>query len=321
MKLSRLLRPLAISILPLAVAAQDGAVLIDRAVADVGGRRITLSEVMGEVREHLFEIHAEPDEKTMPTFYAEALSNLVARQLVLLEYENGDTKIPEWYFNQRVERIVENGFGGDKARLVAALSERGIPYQDWRRRRDEDTVIGTMRQQFIAQNVTARPIDMERIYRESYATNTLPGRVKVSMIMLRDGVDDAPGAAMEKARTILSSLSTGGSFAALARTHSLESHAERGGSWGYIDPADELRPELADALAAIRPGQVAGPVEAGGYVYLLRKDDERDDLSIPFELVRDEIEEKILEKAGEERFQAWVRHLATKYTVRILDAK
>lgn len=310
----------ALSAIPPA-AAQENAVLIDRAVAEVGGRRITLSEVMGEVRERLFEERAEPNEKTIPTYYAAALSNLVSRQLVLLEYEGADVKIPPWYFNQRVERIIENGFGGDKARLVAALSERGISFPEWRRRRDEDTIVGTMRQQFIAQNVKARPIDMERLYRERYATNSLPGRVKVSMIMLRDGEDDAEGAALAKAREILSSLSTGGSFAALARTHSLEGHAERGGSWGYIDPADELRPELADALATIRPGQVAGPVVVGDYVYLLRKDDERDDLSMPFDLVRDEIEETILEEAGEARFQAWVRHLATKHTVRIFDAQ
>jgi hypothetical protein len=319
MKLHRTLHILSIAILALPAAAQDNAMLIDRAVAEVGGYRITLSEVMGEVRERLFEEHAQPNADTMPAYYATALSNLVARQLVLLEYENVDTKIPEWFFNQRIERIIENGFGGDKARLVAALSEHGIPYQDWKRRRDEDTVVNVMRQQFISQNVTARPIDMERIYRERYATNSLPGRVKVSMIMLRGDADDANAAVLEKARTILSSLSTGGSFAALARTHSLESHAGHGGSWGYIDPADELRPELADALAAIRPGQVAGPIVVGNYVYLLRKDDERDDLSIPFDLVRDEIEDEILDEAVEKRFQAWISHLATKHTVRYLD--
>lgn len=308
------------TIATLATFAQEGPILIDQTVAEVGGHRITFSEVMGEVRERLFDERIQPNADIMRTYYAAALSNLVARQLVLLEYNSAETKIPEWYFNQRIERIIENNFGGDKARLVAALSEHGISYPEWRRRRNEDTILGTMRQQFIAQNVKARPSDMERIYREQYATNTLPGHVKVSMIMLRNAEGDSEGAALDKAREIISKLSTGGSFAALARTHSLENHAERGGSWGYIEPADELRPELAAALDCISPGQVAGPVEAGDYVYILRKDDERKDLSVPFALVRDEIEENLLEKIGSERFDAWTRHLATKYTVRIFEA-
>ncbi|MBR0055813.1 MAG: peptidylprolyl isomerase [Kiritimatiellae bacterium] len=323
-KLTTALLALVLTAAPHAALAQQpggGEMTIDRTVAEVGGHRIALSEVMAEVRERLFEERAEPDSRTMPAYYAAALSNLVARQLVLLEYDDASVKIPDWYFNQRVERIIESNFGGDKARLVAALGERGISFPEWRRRRDEDTIVGTMRQQFAMQNVGVRPSDMHRIYRERYATNALPGHVKVSMIMLRDGEGDAEGAALAKARELLSILSTGGSFATLARLHSLESHAERGGSWGYIEPEDELRAELAAALAAAPVGQVVGPVEAGGYVYLLRKDDERADLSVPFSLVRDEIEAELLEKAAEERFQSWVRHLATKHTVRIYDAQ
>lgn len=299
--------------------AQDAPVLVDRTVAEVGGRRISLSDVMGEVRERVFEERLDPSEKLMASYFAEALSNQVARQLILREYDDSSVKIPEWYFNQRIERIIENGFGGDKSRLVAALAEHGISYPDWRRHRNEDTIMMTMRQQFVSRNVKVRPIDMERVYRERYATNSLPGHVKVSMIMLRDGADDAEGTALEKARSLLKELETGATFDALARRHSLESHAENGGSWGYIEPAAELRAELANALAAIKPGQVAGPVEVAGYVYLLRKDDERSDLSVPFSIVMDEIEAELREVAAEERYQAWIRHLATKYTVRIFD--
>ncbi|MBR3085655.1 MAG: peptidylprolyl isomerase [Kiritimatiellae bacterium] len=319
--LSAILGAALCALAPAAPAANGGGpMMIDRAVAEVGGRKITLSEVMAAVRDRLFEERRAPSESEMPELYASALSNLVARQLVLLEYGRSEVKIPEWYLNQRIDRIVENNFGGDKSRLVAALAERGMSYPDWRRDRNEDTIVGTMRQQFVDKSVAVRPADMERVYRERYATNTLPGRVKVSMIMLKAG-DDGEDAAIAKAAEIMSKLSTGGSFAALARTHSMESHAEKGGSWGYIEPEDEFRPELAAALAGIGVGQVAGPVAAGGYVYLLRKDDERDDLSVPFEIVRDEIEQELMEQAAEERFQAWVRHLATKYTVRTYQAQ
>lgn len=302
--------------------AHAAPMLIDRTVAEVGGSRITLSDVMAEVRDRLFEERLAPTESAVAELYPGALSNLVARQLILLEYEKGDAKIPEWYFNQRIERIVENNFGGDKTRLVAMLGERGIPYQEWRTRRREDAIVGAMRQQFIEQGVRARPSDMERIYRERYATNSLPGHVKVSMIMLRrddstNGTDRAAGLASEIAKK----LSQGGSFAALARAHSLENHAQDGGCWGYVEPADEFRPEIAEAVAALPKGGVSAPVEAGQYLYILRKDDERPDLSIPFDAVRDEIEQELVERAATARFDEWVRHLSGKYTVRIYPAQ
>lgn len=297
--------------------------LIDRTVAEVGGNRITLSDVMGEVRDRLFEERLPPMESTIAELYPEALSNLVARQLILLEYERGDAKIPEWYFNQRIERIVEGNFGGDKTRLVAMLGERGISYHEWRDRRRDDAIVATMRQQFIDQGVKARPSDLERIYRERYATNSLPGHVKVSMIMLKrgDGVEDGEDPADALAAEIAGKLSHGGSFAALARAHSLEPHAQNGGSWGYVEPADEFRPELAEAIAALPKGGVSAPIAVGQYLYILRKDDERADLSVPFDAVRDEIEREIVERASAARFDEWVRHLSGKYTVRIYPAQ
>lgn len=295
-------------------------ILVDHTVAEVGGRRITLSDAMAEVRDRLFEERIVPSESAVAAFYPEAVSNLVARQLILLEYEQGDAKIPDWYFNQRIESIVENNFGGDKSRLVALLKERGISYPEWRRRRNEDAIVGTMRQQFVEQGVAARPSDIERVYRESYATNTLPGRIKVSMIALKQD-DAAPGAAEKLAAEILGKLASGGSFSALARLHSQENHAKDGGSWGYLEPADEFRKELAEAIEALPVGKVSEPVEAGGFIYLLKKDDERADLSVPLEIVRGEIEENLLKEAAEKRFAEWIKHLSNKHTVRIFPAQ
>ena len=82
-----------------------------------------------------------------------------------------------------------------------------------------------------------------------------------------------------------------------------------------------LRKELADALVPLAVGGVSAPVAVGGYTYILRKDDERKDLSVPLDLVRDEIEGDLRQAAGEARYAAWLRFLATKNTVRVFPLK
>lgn len=294
---------------------------LDGVAAEVGGVRITISDVMAEAREIAFaegrtDVVGNPE--AVRALYGEALTNLVNRRLVLLQYEQGEAKIPDWYFNQRIERIIETGFGGDKSKLVAALEGRGLSYQEWRKRRVDDMVVGTMRQQFIDQSVKVRPSEIEAAYREKYADAKLPGHVKVSMVMLAGDGESV----LAQARELVDELRGGKrDFAATARELSKEGHAAEGGCWGYIEPADELRKELADALVPLAVGGVSAPVAVGGYTYILRKDDERKDLSVPLDLVRDEIEGDLRQAAGEARYAAWLRFLATKNTVRVFPLK
>lgn len=317
-----LLAPLASVALAAAAADISRPVQLDGIAAEVGGRRLTISEVMSEARDIAYaqgRTDVIGNVSALLELYSQALSNRVNRQLVLIQYEKGDNKIPDWYFNQRIERIIETTFNGDKSALVEALESRGTTFAEWRKRRIDDMICTTMRQQFVEANVKVRPADVERVYREKYAGTTLPGHTKVSMIAFPCGPDEK--AAVAKAAALVEGLRKGEDFAAVARRESKEPHAGDGGSWGYIEPADELRPELVSALAPLGIGGIADPVVLSGYVYILRKDDERADLSVPIELVREKIEEEIARSEGDAKFAAWLEFLARKTTVRIFPLR
>ena len=78
-------------------------------------------------------------------------------------------------------------------------------------------------------------------------------------------------AAKKTASELVEKLRGGDDFAAAARQYSRETHAKDGGSWGYIEPQDDLRKELADAIAKLGIGAVSDPVVLGEYIYILRK--------------------------------------------------
>jgi peptidyl-prolyl cis-trans isomerase SurA len=66
----------------------------------------------------------------------------------------------------------------------------------------------------------------------------------------------------------------GGNFASIAQQFSQSPTAAEGGSLGWITPS-EIDPDLASALATMKPGEVSPPIHAGGGYYILALLDRR----------------------------------------------
>lgn len=300
------------------IARAQNPVQFDGVAAEVGGTQITIADVMSEAREIIFASKvADLSSEVRRSVASAALTNLVNRQLILHHYEQGEGKIPDWYFNQRIEQLIDTAFKGDKQNLVRVLEERNLTFSVWRKRTIDDMICATMRSQFVEQNIKIRPIDIEARYQLNYANMKLDGPVQMSMIML--AVNNDPEKALSDAKILAESLRKKGNFAEIARKISLEKHASEGGSWGYIDPEEMLRKELADAIMPLGVGAISPPILVGEHVYLLRKDDERDSLDVPIEMVREQIEQELFREQSEIRYAEWLRDLAQKYTVRILS--
>lgn len=294
-------------------------IVLDAVAADVGGKRITMADVMESVRDELNSRRISGLEASVAAkeLYAPALTNLIDRQLILLRYEKLGKKLPAWYLSQRVEKIIEDKFNGDRSQLVDMLNSYGISYEKWRSKIEDDTVVMTMKQQFVNQKVIVKPEEIRAEYDKNYKTKKLDGPVRVSMIQMRP-----EGKSAEKlladAKTLVSKLRDGDDFAAAAAEFSCEQHAEKGGDWGYVAPADEFRKEIADAVSKLKIGEISDPVVIGeSLVYILKKADERTDLSMPYDFVSGDIEAKLRESYIASRYRAWVDSIAKDYTVRI----
>ena len=69
-------------------------------------------------------------------------------------------------------------------------------------------------------------------------------------------------------------LHAGGNFAAIAQQFSQSPTAASGGALGWISPG-QISPDLEKALAALKPGEVSGPIRAAGGYYILGLVDRR----------------------------------------------
>lgn len=106
---------------------------------------------------------------------------------------------------------------------------------------------------------------------------TEPGRQRVSVILLK--VDPSSAAAvwdavLEQAGDLVQRIARGEDFAELARTHSGDASAHRGGDMGYLHQG-MLSPAAQDVVDALPLGQVSAPVRLLEGVAVFRVDERR----------------------------------------------
>ena len=99
----------------------------------------------------------------------------------------------------------------------------------------------------------------------------------------------------------------GASFADLARQHSADISAAKGGDLGWIYPGDTV-PEFEQAMDALKPGEVSQPVQSpfGWHLIVV---DERRVQDVSDDRKRAAARNALRERKSDEAFQDWLRQL------------
>jgi len=301
--------------------ADDAPGVLDGVAAEVGETRITIAETMEAVRElsALRHLGAEAQAAGLRTLYAEARDALVSRQLILQAYGKSPNKLQPWVLEQRIESLIEERFGGDRSRLLAALGRERITYDDWRRRVEEDLILTSMRRERVDRHVEVAPSDVRAYYATNRAEFALAGPVRVALILLKPVSNETAEATVARAAALRARIASGQDFGALARQHSQDARATTGGDWGFLDPAGELRPELVETLARLRPGECSPPVPTPAGVYLVRKVAEYPDRVLPLADAWSGIETRLRRREADRLQREWIARLRADTFVRVHD--
>jgi peptidyl-prolyl cis-trans isomerase SurA len=102
-------------------------------------------------------------------------------------------------------------------------------------------------------------------------------------------------------------IDNGADFAEMARLHSEDGSASRGGELGWISPGDTV-PDFEQAMNALQIGQVSEPVQTPFGFHLIQVEERRtEDMSK--ERQRLVAKQALRQRKGEEVYQEWVRQL------------
>jgi peptidyl-prolyl cis-trans isomerase SurA len=101
-------------------------------------------------------------------------------------------------------------------------------------------------------------------------------------------------------------IDNGADFAELARLHSNDLSAAKGGDLGWLAPGDTV-PEFERPMEALKPGQVSGPVQSPFGWHMIQVLERRVDVSQ--ERVRQTARQTLRERKSEEAYQDWLRQM------------
>ena len=227
--------------------------------------------------------------------------------LVMKAQEREDITVTEDEINTELETIKAN-FESEEA-FKAALDEAGITLDIFKENIESDLYY----KKIVEDYKTKAEVSDDEVkeyyttYIDSYTQN--PGAT-ISHIL----VDSE-----EKANEVLEKYNAGTSFADLAAEYGTDGTATTGGSLGYI-PYDTQQYD-ADFMAAaskLGEGEVSAPVHTQFGWHLIKADGiQKEAIVTPFEDVKDQIKEQLLEQRTNENISNDVEALKANYTIEV----
>ena len=281
-------------------------------VAIVNGSRITQEDFdreMSRVLRRLASMGKPFDDSQLPALKKEVLEGLINSELLYQESQRKGTKVEEVAINEQLNTLKKRFSGEDvfKAMLIKMnLSEAEARSQIKR---------GLAIEQFIAKHFVEKVAvsgKEARAYYDSHPDSfKQPEQVQASHILIKiDPQASAPQRAepRKQIEEIQQKLQKGEDFATLAKAFSQGPSSAKGGDLGYFRRGQMVKP-FEEAAFALGPGQVSDLVETRFGYHLIKVIDKRPEMTIPYEDIKEKIEQYLKDKNAREQLNVYVEKL------------
>jgi peptidyl-prolyl cis-trans isomerase SurA len=310
-------------------ALSQRAEVIDGIAAIVNNDVVTISQVrelIGARERSLREMFKGQElEEKIKEMRLSAIKDLVDRQLILQEFKKMQEKgasIPDYVIDDRLQAVIREEFGGDRAAFVRTLQAQGFTVTRFKEIEREKIIVQAMRQSKVENNFVISPTQIQIYYDKNKSAYATPEQVKLRMIVIREGSSgDVPdvGSKKELAQEIRQKIASGAEFNRMAEMYSEDETTQQvGGDWGWIE-RNTLNEELTKVAFSLRPGEVSPVIGIENTYYILMVDARRSASIKPMTDVRDEIEKNLIQQERMKVQQRWLETLRRKAYIKILS--
>jgi parvulin-like peptidyl-prolyl isomerase len=244
----------------------------------------------------------------------EAREHLVENQLILHEFDTAGYSMPESVIDDYVDSRVKEIYH-DRATATKSLQADGMTFERFRKQTRERFIVQQMGYKNVSDVVLISPHKIEVYYAAHTNDFLVEDQVKLRMIVLNKGANDAPTDVRQRADDVLAKIRGGGSFADLAKENSQDSRASAGGDWGWFETA-KLRKELSDVASSLQVNTCSDVIETPEACYLILVEERRSAHVKALSEVRPEIETILQDQEHTRLRQQWIDRLKKKTFVR-----
>ena len=287
-------------------------------VLAVNGETITAEEIIAPLSNHYSDFAKAADLALFRSAVRAQVEKFLADKVyeVLLYHQAKKTAGDqiEDQLDKAADKEVRNfvvGFGGDYAKAQDALQAQGMNWDDFRKWRKKLLLSQSYLQQKMPESKPATYSDLVEYYSEiKDAEFAREAKIQFSLIDITPAKieateDQTPDAAARKlAQEVAQRAKAGEDFAELAKKYSHGHTAAYGGLWKSVNPDSLAAPydRLAETAEGMRRGDIAGPIEAGEHIFIMKLEDKQTGGYIPFEDVQMDVEARL--KLARQR-KAW----------------
>jgi parvulin-like peptidyl-prolyl isomerase len=294
--------------------------VLDGVAAVVNGDVITFSQVRGITlpRERLLrsQLKGEELDKQIKAIRAEALQDLIDRQLIVQQFKKDQFQLPDFFVEQRITEIIRESFGGDRNAFIKTLQAQNYSLSEFRKNEFEKIIVAAMRGKNVKPSTIASPQKIEEYYRTHRQEFTSKAEIHLRMIMIPSRAMEGNAASQKAmAEELLGKLASGAEFERIAQMYSEDSTRDQGGDWGWIGEKT-LAPELEKIAFSLPVKKVSRIVELGGNYYILRVDERRGGDTKSLAEARSDVEKKLLNDEARRLQENWLAGLRQKASIR-----
>ncbi|MGH7865685.1 MAG: foldase protein PrsA [Candidatus Binataceae bacterium] len=244
-----------------------------------------------------------------------ALKSVITQKMLESEVKQYADRVEESHVDRYIEELRKDKNLTD-LQLRSEVQRSGMSYDDFRRHARLELEKMMMLDQEVRQKVTVPPEDIKAYY-ESHAGEftTKQERYRIAQVLVALAAD-ANGSqiatAQAKAAAVRARAASGSDFADLARHFSDDASKSNGGDLGWFKPEDILE-EILTAVKPLKVGEISEVVRSKyGFHVLKLQAHELPGLK-PLADLTDEIRNKLIDSAAQQRYQTWVEQELIKH--------
>ncbi|WP_428558705.1 MAG: SurA N-terminal domain-containing protein [Solidesulfovibrio sp. DCME] len=309
-------------------ATASAAELVDRVVAVVNGKMITLFDLNSRVADLMQRTQGvtfKADDPRADELRRQILDTMITDLLIESEATRLKITVSETELDNQIDELKKKN-NLTQQQLLAELAKEGLTLQEFRKRLRDDSIKKRLLGYMVHRKVLVTDDEVRDYYeknKDSLSTTRSITGPKVSGNIGFIMVGNA-----KQAEELRAKINSGAmSFAEAAKKFSIGPGRDQGGDLGDVQ-AKDLAPPLRDALGAVPAGQVTAPVMLDGKAVLLtlRAPGAAKPAPAPtpapaagpaLDGVKDQIQETLYKEKFDKLFQAYIDNLRSKAVVEV----